>query len=44
MTCAVTAEAVRKSKQEIEKLRRDKPNAQMVFYNETPKNDILKAN
>ena len=29
-TCAVTAEAVRKSKQEIRKLRRENPNAQMI--------------
>ena len=29
-TCAVTAEAVRKSKQEIRKLRRDNPNSQMI--------------
>lgn len=29
-TCAVTAEAVRKSKQEIRKLRRDNPKAQMI--------------
>ena len=29
-TCAVTAEAVRKSKQEIRKLRRDNPDAQVV--------------
>lgn len=29
-TCAVTAEAVRKSKQEIRKLRRDNPEAQVV--------------
>ena len=28
-TCAVTAEAVRKSKQEIRKLRRDHPDAQI---------------
>jgi threonylcarbamoyladenosine tRNA methylthiotransferase MtaB len=29
-TCAVTAEAVRKSKQEIRKLRRDNPSSQMI--------------
>ncbi|NBR35668.1 MAG: radical SAM protein, partial [Rhodobacteraceae bacterium] len=29
-TCAVTAEAVRKSKQEIRKLRRDHPDAQII--------------
>ena len=29
-TCAVTAEAVRKSKQEIRKLRRDNPAAQVI--------------
>ena len=29
-TCAVTAEAVRKSKQEIRKLRRENPKAQMI--------------
>ena len=29
-TCAVTAEAVRKSRQEIRKLRREHPNAKMI--------------
>ena len=31
-TCAVTAEAVRKAKQEIRKLRRDNPDATLLVH------------